>query len=170
MQTSLVPSMAIILMFHRQFLLPRPCMRQLFLSVCDLCTIDSCLFLQNVGLVSQARPFPFHSANCFQYLYPICDGTMRQKGSDLRKSQVGKISSVFKQCLNWSRRHWMNDALKEYVKAKPEKLFICCCASSLWAHSRDTSPQTVGDLYQQKRPSFLLGQVNGQCSYLEGMG
>lgn len=30
-------------------------------------------FIQNVGLVSQAGPFPFHSANCFQYSYPICD-------------------------------------------------------------------------------------------------
>ena len=31
------------------------------------------LCLQTFGLVLQARPFPFHSTDCFQYSYPICD-------------------------------------------------------------------------------------------------
>jgi len=31
------------------------------------------LCLQTFGLVLQARPFPFHTTDCFQYSYPICD-------------------------------------------------------------------------------------------------
>ena len=63
------------------------------------------LCLQTFGLVLQARPFPFHSTDCFQYSYLICDWCCHRNGKGLacetnlskvnqKKSQVDKTSAL----------------------------------------------------------------------------
>ena len=86
-------------MFDRQFFNPNHAHIS-YILIIDLCTINLCMFkegcicfclcLQTVGLVSQARPFLFHSADHFQSnmrMVPLQKQKESLKNTQCTKSQ-----------------------------------------------------------------------------------
>ena len=111
----------------------------LFLLIGNLCTINSqllnksfiyfCLCLQTVGLVSQARPFLFCSADRFQYSYWISDWHWHGKA----KGQACATNLSFKKVISWQDIISALKTMSALVQKMPKQQStqrICCGKSS----------------------------------------
>ena len=104
------------------------------------------LSLQTVGLVPQARLVMFHSADCFQDLYPISDrhcsccrnGKGRACATNLSFKKVVSWQDIILENYAWygpedaeaTKHHQKKCHGRSSERIKPALLSTCCCANS----------------------------------------